>query len=173
VNLGQFFGLQAVASNIVGGNTTVYTADMFNADFPQFCQKTTTTDPDTGDTTVTYESFIPPSMLDMFISMANAAISENRWFEQWRYAMGLFVAHYAALYLTTYRDGSPTQQAAAMVGALRGIVKSSSMGDTAVSYDTSAITAATEQWGAWNATVYGQQLVTMAQLVSMGGSYII
>ena len=47
------------------------------------------------------------------------------------------------------------------------------MGNTSISYDNSAITTGTEKWGAWNATQYGAQLVTMARMVGMGGMYVI
>ena len=47
------------------------------------------------------------------------------------------------------------------------------MGDTTVSYDNEAITEASAKWGSWNATQYGQQLVTMARMIGMGGMYVI
>lgn len=167
MNLGQFFGLTEAASNIVGENTSVYTEEMFLQDFPQFAQKQTPpAEPE-------YVSLIPPFILQQFITMANAAIQEQRWFEKWRWAMGLYIAHYATLYLRTYSDGSPNVQAAANSGALIGTVASATLGDASVSYDTRAIVAATEKWGAWNSTAYGQLLVTEARLVSMGGAYII
>jgi len=173
VNLGQFFGLVGTASNIVGDNTSVYTEIIFNADFPQFTQKTTESDTETSETVTTYVSLVPPFILQQFIVMANAAIQEQRWFEKWRWAMGLHIAHYVTLYLRMYSDGSPTTQAAADSGALIGIVSSASLGDASVSYDTRALVAATEKWGAWNSTSYGQLLVTEARLMAMGGAYII
>ena len=42
-----------------------------------------------------------------------------------------------------------------------------------MSYDTSAITAGTEDWGDLNGTTYGQMLANRAKLVGMGGSYVI
>ena len=87
--------------------------------------------------------------------------------------MGLYIAHYATLYLRSYSDGSPTAQSAAMSGAIIGLTSSASLGDASVTYDNAAIVAATEKWGAWNSTVYGQMLVTEARLVAMGGSYIV
>jgi hypothetical protein len=87
--------------------------------------------------------------------------------------MGLFIAHYATLYLRAFSDGSPNTQAASASGTVLGPVKSAALGDSNVAYDTAAITKATEEWGAWNSTTYGQLLVTEARLVGMGGSYII
>jgi hypothetical protein len=87
--------------------------------------------------------------------------------------MGLFIAHYATLYLRAFSDGTPTAQSAAMSGTVLGLVKSAQLGDSNVSFDTQAIAKATEDWGAWNSTTYGQLLVTEARLVGMGGSFII
>jgi hypothetical protein len=170
-SLSQFFGVGGAASNIVSGNQGIYSPEMFLEDFPQFTRKVPADPP--GDPPFTFESLMPAPMLGMFISMANAAIQENRWFEKWRYAMGLFVAHYAALYLQSYAESSPTAKAAAGSGASVGAVKSASLGDSSVSYDTSASAAATEKWGSWNETSYGRTLVTEARLVALGGSYII
>jgi len=167
VNLGQFFGLVGSASNIVSDNVSVYTGEMFLEDFPQFSKKII------EEENTIYETLIPENILDMFIVMANAAIGEARWFEKWRWAMGLYIAHYSTLYLKSYADGSANTQSAAASGAVIGIPSSASLGDASVSYDTKAIVAATEKWGAWNSTVYGQMLVTEARLVSMGGAFII
>lgn len=173
-SLGQFFGLRAQASNLVCPNTSTYTEQMFFEDFPQFT-KLVKDEPATDPATYHQEGLIPTPMLDIFIAMANAAVLEKRWFSAWRYAMGLFVAHYSTLYLQSYIPASETSVAAdaAGSGAVIGVVKSATLGDSSVSYDTSAITAATEDWGAWNATTYGQQLVTMARLTAMGGTYVI
>ena len=167
MNLGQFFGVIGAASNIVNNNTSKYTQDMFMADFPQFTSKDSTVDPPA------YSSLIPKGILTQFIAMANAAIQEARWFSKWRFAMGLFIAHYATLYLRSFADGSPNAQTAAMSGTVLGLVNSATLGDSSVTFDTKAIAAATEEWGAWNATTYGQLLVTEARLVGMGGAFII
>ena len=54
-----------------------------------------------------------------------------------------------------------------------GVVSSAKLGQDSVSYDTDALTKATENWGDLNATQYGQLLATRARLVGMGGSYVI
>ena len=91
----------------------------------------------------------------------------------WRYAAGLYVAHYGSMYLKTYSPDSSDASQVANEASQLGVVKSATMGDTAVSYDNSAVTAGMEKWGAWNATQYGQQLVTMARQVGMAGMYVI
>lgn len=161
----QFYGIRAAAANIAGGTWGSYTAEMFQADFPQFYSKATENTP--------AAALVPEAMLAAFIAEANAAISQERWGEGWRYAAGLYVAHQAALYLRTYRSGSDSPAQAAESGALVGVVKSAKLGDAAVTYDTGAITEATADWGDLNATQYGQMLATRAQLVGLGNSYVI
>ncbi|MBD5153095.1 MAG: DUF4054 domain-containing protein [Oscillibacter sp.] len=159
-NRPQFLGIRAAAANI-GQSQGNYTAEMFQADFPQFFQKDGT-------------GLIPETMLEEFIRQANAAIQPDKWLDGWRYACGLYVAHQATLYLRTYSaDGSATPAEAAATGALIGVVKSATLGDSSVSYDTDALTKATADWGDLNATQYGQLLATRARLVGMGGTYVI
>lgn len=156
----QFLGVRAEAANISHGHGN-YTAEMFKEDFPQFFRQ------EDGN------ALLPGTMLGEFIRQANAAVTPDRWGEGWRYAAGLYVAHYAALYLRTYSDGSATPAQAAASGALVGVVKSATLGDSSVTYDTDALTKATADWGDLNATQYGQLLATKARLVGMGGTYVI
>ncbi len=155
----QFFGVRATAANIAKGQGN-YTAEMFQQDFPQFYSPDGT-------------CLVPATMLGEFVSMANACILPDKWLESWRYGAGLYVAHYATLYLRTYAENSPSAAQAAATGALVGVVKSATLGDSSVSYDTTAITKGTEEWGDLNATTYGQMLANRAKLVGMGGSYVI
>lgn len=155
----QFFGVRAAAANI-GQTTGSYTREMFKEDFPQFFN-------------AEGASLLPETMLGEIINMANASVQPDKWGETWRYAVGLYVAHYVTLYLRTYSESSATPQQAAASGALVGVVKSATLGDASVSYDTSAITAGTEDWGDLNSTIYGQMLANRAKLVGMGGSYAI
>ena len=96
-----------------------------------------------------------------------------RWGSQWRYAAGLYTAHYAALYLKTYSDGSETPAEVAAAAEQQGLVSSATMGDTSVSYDNRVVNAGTEKWGSWNETVYGSQLATLARMLGIGGTYAI
>lgn len=155
----QFYGVRAAAANI-GQSQGNYTAQEFQQDFPQFF-------------TPDGVSLVPCSMLAEIINMANASVQPDKWLESWRYAVGLYVAHYATLYLRTYAQSSPTAAHAAASGALVGIVKSATLGDSSVSYDTSALTKGTENWGDLNATTYGQMLANRAKLIGAAGSYAI
>ncbi len=155
----QFYGIREEAANLgkVRGN---YTVDMFLLDFPQFFN---------GDK----ETLVPISMLNGFIEQANAVIQPDKWLDFWRYAAGLYVAHYSTLYLRTYAESSVSSSQAAATGALVGIVSSATLGDSSISYDTNALTKATENWGDLNATQYGQMLASKARLVGLGGTYVI
>lgn len=173
-----FENAKKVASNIPAyGEKGEYTVDMFSSDFPQFYSKGTAeeVDPETDEitTVTTYTPLIPQSMLDQFIDLANDSVLPSRWGVQWRYAAGLFVAHWSALYLRTYSDGSPNAQSVASGASQMGNVSMASMGDTTVKYDNGSIDAGTEKWGTWNATQYGAQLATMARMIGIGGMYVI
>ena len=155
----QFFGVRAAAANIATGVGN-YTTEMFQADFPQFF-------------TAEGTSLVPEAILADFIATANAVIAPDQWLDGWRYACGLYVAHNATLYLRTYAASSATPAQAAATGALVGVVSSATLGSDSVSYDTDALTKATEDWGDLNATQYGQILATKARLVGMAGAYVI
>lgn len=157
--LGQFSGVRAAAANL-GFQRGNYTAEQFQADYPQFFN-------------AAGESLLPEVMLAEIIRMANAAVQPDKWLDSWRYAVGLYTAHYAALYLRTYAESSPTAAQAAASGALVGVVKSATLGNASVSYDTSAVTQGTADWGDLNATTYGQLLANRAKLIGAGGSYVI
>ena len=148
-----------------------YTAEMFLEAFPQFSASSGGFQEFSDDGTRI--SLVPEPMLQVFLAQANDSVLPSRWGSMWRYAAGLYTAHFSAMYLQTYTDGSNSAMQAAARAKQVGSVKSATMGDTSVSYDNSAITAGTEKWGAWNSTQYGQQLVTMARLVGMGGMYVI
>lgn len=156
--------LKGLASNIVSGDSDEYTESMFFEDFPQFKKAGS----DVG--------FVPTAMMKAFLNMANSTVSAARWCESWRIAIGLFVAHYVTMYLRQSggnTDGSATAKKAAETGALMGIVSSASLGDASVSYDTSSATQATQAWGQFNLTTYGQQYASLARLCCLGGSYVI
>lgn len=158
-NKQQFYGVKSQASNIrrKKGN---YTTEMFKEDFPQFFNSEGL-------------SLVPVSMLTAFINRANTSIQPDKWLDIWRYAAGLYIAHYSSMYLSTYAESSETPSQAARSGALMGVIKSATLGDSSVSYDTDTLTKATEDWGSLNATKYGQMLATEARLIGLGGTYVI
>ena len=155
----QFFGVKAAAANI-GTGVGDYTVEQFREDYPQFFNA---------------EGYFLGSlpMLEQIIQMANVSIQPDKWLDSWRYAVGLYVAHYATLSLRGYAASNETPQQAAASGALVGMVKSATLGDASVTYDTAAITAGTEDWGDLNSTTYGQILANRAKLIGMSGTYVI
>ncbi len=167
----RFMAARAAAANVPPpGERGSYRQDMFYMDFPQFTKRLPSEE-EGGEESV--ESLVPEGILNMFVDQANDSVLPSRWGSMWRYAAGLYTAHFAALYLKTWSPGSDNAGQAAGGAAQAGAVKSAAMGDTSISYDNSAITAGTQKWGTWNATQYGSQLVTMARLVGMGGMYAI
>ena len=161
-----FFEARRKAANITPtGDRGNYTVEQFQADFPQFFKR--------EDGTECYTSFVPETMLETFVDMANNAVTPSRWGEHWQYYAGLYTAHFATLYLKTYADGSESPAEVASASEQQGLVSSATMGDTSVSYDNKAINAGFEKWGAWNETVYGSQLATMARMLGIGGTYAI
>lgn len=155
----QFFGVRAAAANLGHGKGT-YTVEQFRVDYPQFF-------------TVEGVSLLPPSMLCKVIDMANTAVQPDKWLDEWRFAVGLYTAHYVTLFLRGYSPSSETPQQAAASGALVGVVKSATLGDSSVTYDTSAITAGTEDWGDLNSTTFGQMLANRAKLIGLAGTLVI
>lgn len=166
---GAFLQAKTMAANVPSdGEKGDYTAAMFLTDFPQFSNSSKE-----GTKKTEAISLVPEHMLELFIDQANGSVLPGRWGSLWRMAAGLYVAHFSAMYLKTYAPGSSGISQVAMNAQPSGMVKTATMGDVSVSYDNSAITSGTEKWGAWNATQYGQQLITMARMVGMGGMYVI
>lgn len=155
----QFFGVRAAAANI-GSGVGTYTVEEFQQDYPQFFNKE-------GN----FLGSLP--MLEEIIRMANVSIQPDRWLDGWRYAVGLYVAHYVTLSLRGYAASNETPEQAAASGALVGVVKSAALGDASVQYDTTALTAGTEDWGDLNSTTYGQILANRAKLIGMGGTMVL
>ena len=122
----QFNGVIAAAANIPANNENgIYTVEMFMEDFPQFSKAGMKP----------RVPLVPEGILGIFIGNANRSILPSRYFETWRYAAGLYVAHFSALYLKTYSDGSATAAQAAGSGQQTGLISEASMGDTSVKYD--------------------------------------
>lgn len=154
----QFQGVLAQAANL-GQSVGNYTAEQFKAEYPQFC------DADGN-------CHLPDAMLEEIVKMANVSIQPDKWLDSWHYAVGLYVAHYVTLQLRTYAESTSTPAQAAASGALVGVVKSATLGDSSVTYDTSALTAGTENWGDLNATTYGQMLANRARFIGAAGTFV-
>jgi hypothetical protein len=117
---------------------------------------------------------IPFAAMQAYIALAQASLQQARWCEEWMVAMGLFVAHYVTLYGRTDggsqdTTGNTTAAAAAAQGMATGILVAKAVGDVSASY---AQLTGFEDWGAWNLTLYGQQLMTMARVVGAGPMFL-
>ena len=154
-----FCGVRQQAADL-GQIVGDYTAEQFKAEYPQFCD-------------ADGKCHLPNALLNEIVHMANVSIQPDKWLDSWHYAVGLYVAHYVTLQLRTFAESSATPAQAAASGALVGVVKSAALGDSSVTYDTSALTAGTEHWGDLNATTYGQMLAGRARFIGLAGSYVI
>ena len=143
----QFGGVRQQAANL-GGSVGNYTAEQFKEEYPQFCN-------------ADGKCHLPDALLNEIVRMANVSVQPDKWLDSWHYAVGL------------YAESSATPAQAAASGALVGVVKSATLGDSSVTYDTSALTAGTEDWGDLNATTYGQMLANRARFIGLAGSYVI
>lgn len=155
----------AEAANIRFGTNDPYTIADFIAFYPQFGGYTT---PEEGDPAWTGD--IPEAVLQMYVNLASACLAQERWCDMWGVGMAFFIAHFATLYLQSMTpEGASTSQVAS-AGIAKGTIVSKSVGGVSVSYQSAV--SDINGWAAWKLTVFGQQLVTMARLVGMGGSVI-
>ena len=159
----DLFGLPHAGVNYgflaLGQSVGSYTVEQFKAEYPQFCD-------------AAGKCHLPDALLEEIVKMANVSIQPDKWLDSWHYAVGLYVAHYVTLQLRTYAESTATPAQAAASGALVGVVKSATLGDSSVTYDTSALTAGTEDWGDLNATTYGQMLANRARFIGAAGTFV-
>ncbi|GLG02172.1 hypothetical protein Alches_22130 [Alicyclobacillus hesperidum subsp. aegles] len=145
-------------SNIRQGTNPPYAVSDFLAVYPQF------------GTDANGNAIVPQSVLQTFVTLASSVLQQVRWRSYWQIAMGLFVAHFATLYLQSMADPNSGAAAVFEAGRAQGVITGESVGDVSYSADTSA--ANVDGWAAWNLTSYGQQLATIGRLVGRGGMYV-
>lgn len=120
--------------------------------------------------TVYVAPLVPTAVLNAYIYLATSSIIQARWLEMWMYVMGLFIAHYATLWLLGEASGpNATGAQAAASGLAQGIVTSESAGD--VSYSSQVLNF--DKWGTFGLTLYGQEFATLAQAVGSGNMLFI
>jgi Protein of unknown function (DUF4054) len=115
------------------------------------------------------DTVVPPFVLQMFINLANASLQQSRWLDTWPFAMSLFVAHFATLYLRSEGNPGTTPGQIAASGLEKGIAISKAAGD--VSY-SSELVKGLDEWATWAQTSYGAQLATFAKAIGAGGMYV-
>lgn len=153
----------ATASNVISGTNPAYGLTDFYAVYPVYGPRGVAPN-------ITY--LVDPTIIQMYIDLADASIKEARWHTAWHIAMGWFVAHFATLYLQG--TASPTGTAAQVIAASQShfLMSSKSVGDVSVAYDTGTTSQDLDGWAAWKLTIYGQQLATMGKLIGRGGMYV-
>lgn len=166
----SYWHIKKLAQNLCYGgfNDPLYTKEDFLEDYPIFTEKNEDIDPPT------YISLVPDTILQVFIDMANEAVTQDCYGTSWRYAIGLFVAHYVYLYLLTYYDGSPTGDIGGVIGggSSVGTLSKAQLGDSSIAYDTNSINQG--NLGTWNLTIYGQQFVSLGNTFPyVAGHYFI
>ncbi len=162
--------LIAAASNLRSGDNPPYVLDDFYALYPAYGPRETPPEDPEGEPSVAY--LVDPAIIEMYIGMADAVVKESRWRKQWKFAMGLFIAHFLTLYLQSLADANSTAAQVVAAGQTRGLMSSKSVGDVSVSYDFSTIAQGLDGWAAWNLTTFGQQYATLARMVGKGGMYV-
>ncbi|WP_122762979.1 DUF4054 domain-containing protein [Salmonella enterica] len=117
-------------------NKSLPTPEKFRADFPQFADETK----------------YPTTMIQARLVLADVLMNESRFGEDvFPYVVGLFVAHYMALYAADMRGVA----VGGAGGANSGVQTSKSVDKVSVSYDAS--TPLNPDAGFWNNTRYGSE----------------
>ena len=155
------FGIIAGAANIRRGTNPPYTSEDFLRLYPQF-----------GKTDDNGNPIIPSVVIDAWVAMAHASLSKARYFDAWEMAMGLFIAHNLTLYLQTMASLDDPIGKIINAGLAKGVTSSKSAGDLSVSYDFSLVAGDMDGWGTYKLTAFGQQLITLMKLYSMGGMVV-
>ena len=148
----------SVANNVPVENAYKITIEDFAKIMPQFFDKDGA-------------CLVPSNAVELFLQDANNSILQCRWLDKWEYGVCLYIAHTFTLYLRNYKPSNDTAQGAAATGTVQGLVSSSSLGDTSISFENGGIMTGIARWGVLASTSYGQQYASMARMVGIGGMY--
>ena len=89
----MLLGYISQASNIKTRENSPYTKENFLAFYPQFTD------------------LLPEVVLDSFVELGHACVSEARYGKMWKLAIGLFIAHFCSLYLSNVAEaGTPAEE---------------------------------------------------------------
>ena len=111
--------------------------------------------------------FIPLLVLIAYINLASSSLVWQRWRDQWRIGMLLYIAHFCTLYLRSNGSVANSAGQLATAGLARGITISKSAGGVSVGVQP-ATQGGLEGWGHWTETGYGVQFCTMARVLGSG-----
>ena len=153
--------LVSAASNIVTGSNPPYdVTGGFLSIYPQFGENSE------GD------EIVPLVLLQSFADMANSCVKEEAYGSMWKHCMGLFIAHFASLYLMGATSPDSGAAKVLAVAKSRGLETSKSVDSVSVSVDYTAMTQDLAGWAAWTLTFYGTQFATLAKVIGKGGMYV-
>jgi hypothetical protein len=155
-----FAGSITQAQNLVFGSNPPYLISDFLNVYPKFGTAN-------GSPPV-YDLVLPPAVLQMYVNLASASINFARWQDQWLMGMALFIAHFATLYMESEGNAGTTPGAIARSGLASGILVSQSAGNVSQSVQPPDL----EEFAAWNLTIYGQNLATLARIIGIGPMYV-
>ena len=104
------------------------------------------------------ETAYPDGMLTFWSDLGVNLLNETRWGDLLEHALFLFTAHSLVL-ATSNSNGDGIGRGGAVTGQ--------SVGGVSESYDTTSITS--KEWGEYNSTTYGRQLLLLARIRGIGG----
>ena len=154
-------GVLGGASNVIVGSNPAYGISDFLAIYPKFGTLS-------GAIPPIFNGPLPQVVLQMYITLASASLAAARWLDLWPMAMALYVAHYATLYLRSEGDVGSTAGSIASSGLAKGVLISKGAGGVSAGVNPFG----DENFGAWNLTSYGQQLIPLAKCIG-GGMMVI
>ena len=146
------------ASGVIADANPPYAIADFVSIYPQF-------GPDANGNYI-----VPQNVLQMYINLASASLNQGRWQDSWTIGTGLFVAHFAFLWLQSTQglQGGAVAGQVLAAGEARGLTTAKSVGGLSKSTDYSSIANDLDGWAAWKLTLFGQQLATLGKLVGVG-----
>lgn len=121
-------------------------------------------------TPFTLPTGVPLMVLQLYLNLALATLPQLRYLDWWVPCVNWFVAHFMTLFLQSQGAVGGTLQQIAASGLAKGLNVSMAAGD--VSKSTEYILQGWEDWGSFNLTIFGQQLITIAKQVGAGPMYI-
>lgn len=113
--------------------------------------------PEFADTTV-----YPTSMINFWVTVAEAQVCQKRWKIMWTQGVNLYVAHE----ITLAAQNTKAAQVGGTPGQQGGIASSKTVGSVTVQYDPQ--TSTEKDAGYWNLTTYGKQFIRLARIFGAG-----
>lgn len=118
-----------------------------------------------------FTKLVPYEMIEEYVRIAHRVVTGRRFGVYWRMAIGLFIAHFATLYLQSMKpEGSSA--AAVLAAANSGVVTSESADGVSHSMDISSYTSDLDGWAGFKLTTFGVQFASLCKIIGKGGLYV-